>query len=43
MIREPGLHTNKETSVKPIFRSYKLGQTTLSFIVAVYFFQCFKH
>lgn len=42
MIREPGLHTNEETSVKPIFRSYKLGETILSFVVAVYFFQCFK-
>lgn len=38
MIGEPGLHTNKDTSVKPILRSYKLSQTNLRFVVAVYFF-----
>jgi len=41
-IRESGLHTNKETSVKPLFRSYKSGQTILSFVVAVYFFSEFQ-
>lgn len=43
MIREPELHTNKETSVKTIFKSYKLGQTILSFVVDIHFFQCFRH
>lgn len=38
MIIEPGLHTEKETSVKPIFRSFKLDQAILSFIVAVFVF-----
>lgn len=38
MIGEPGLHTNKDTSVKPILRSYKLGQTNLGFVVGVHFF-----
>lgn len=37
MIIEPGLHTEKETSVKPIFRSFKF-QAILSFIVAVFVF-----
>lgn len=39
MIIEPGLHTEKETSVKPIFRSFKLDQAILSFIVAAFFFR----
>lgn len=32
------MHTNKDTSVKPILRSYKLGQTNLGFVVGVHFF-----
>lgn len=39
MIIEPSLHTEKETSVKPIFRSFKLDQAILSFIVAAFFFR----
>lgn len=38
MIGEPGLHTNKDTSVKSILRSYKLGQTNPKFVVGVHFF-----
>lgn len=43
IIRDLGLHTNKETSVKPIFKSYKLAQNTLNFVVGNQFFQCFRH
>lgn len=37
IIGKPGLRTNKEASVKPIFRSYKLGQSILSLVFAEFF------
>lgn len=42
IIGEPGLHTNKEASVKPIFKSYKLGQSILSLVLAGFFIVFFQ-